>query len=181
MCIAAFFLLSWLEGCGMKSSDLYSMFVMEHWGMIHSDLSIYVHLKSFVQMFCVSLGESWLQFINRVVCGCKVCDPGLAFMFEYKQHILLLDASQCSLAPQSQCVSQLCQPELMTRPWEWTASDWRGCGPTGQRSCRSAWQHWVSNIWDWAKLTARWRVRKLGEWGIKNGELEIEREREEKV
>lgn len=95
-------------------------------GALRNDSFRFVHMcpsKSFVQMFCVSLGESWLQFINRVVCGCKVRDPGLAFMFEYKQHILPLDAAQCSLAPQSQCVSQLCQPELMTRPWEWTGED----------------------------------------------------------
>lgn len=37
-------------------------------------------------------------------------------MLEYTQPFLLLDTSPSSLAPQSQCVSRLCLPELMTRP-----------------------------------------------------------------
>lgn len=85
-------------------------------------------------------------------------------MFECEQHILLPDTPPSSLSPQSLSA----RVNDKSRP----RRAWRGRGPLGQRSCRSAWQHRVSHIWAWAELTVRWRVRKKRRMkGMKDGEI----------
>lgn len=95
---------SWLEACSVKAV----------WVRTHTGLFVQILLVS----LCASVSNyNWSHFSQcSFICffGSSITLVLLYVWIYSKHHILLLDTSPSSLAPQSQCVSRLCLPELMT-------------------------------------------------------------------